>query len=331
MPLKRGWQAVRVAMAGLCIGLAPTALATPSVLATTGMIGDMVDTIGGSCVNTRVLMGPGIDPHLYRAAASDVRAFQEAALVTYNGFGLEGQLDSVLTRFGERRPTLAVAEAARREGPRGVIRSAGSDAVDPHIWMDARLWAQGIAPTTEALAAVAPKCASGMRERASTLREQLHALDDWIMARINSIPSSQRILLTAHDAFRYFGRAYGIEVRGIQGISTSSEASVADIQSIAGLIAERDIPALFVETTINPRPVDAVVAAARERGADVSIGGSIYGDALGESGTLGDRHVGMLIHNTAEITRALGGSVKPLPASLTQWQAELDMMLEADR
>lgn len=324
MRLIRGGSLLRGLMVGACLAMAQasSATSTPTVLATTGMVGDMVESLGGECIDTQVLMGPGVDPHLYRAAASDVRAFQQAALIAYNGFGLEGQLDSVLTRFGERRPTLAVAEAAAGREPLEVIRTDGGEAVDPHLWMDARMWAQGIAPTADALVEIAPDCATAIRDRASTLHRQLHAVDDWITSRIQTIPAPQRVLLTAHDAFRYYGRAYDIEVRGVQGISTTAEASVADIRANARLIAERGIPALFVETTINPRTVEAVVAAARERGADVRVGGALYGDALGASGTLADSVVGMLIHNTIAMTRALGGRRAPLPEPLAAWQPD---------
>ncbi|MEX0383047.1 zinc ABC transporter substrate-binding protein [Spiribacter sp. 1M153] len=317
-----GWMA-RAAVMAVGLALTSVAPAAPSVLATTGMVADLVDRIGGECIETEALMGPGIDPHLYRAAASDVRAFQSASLIAYNGLGLEGQLDSVLRRFGERRPTLAVAEAAAAAGPVDLIQTDGDGAPDPHVWMDAALWSQAITPTVEALRQVVPDCTAGLRERASALREQLGALDAWMRASIASIPAGQRVLLTAHDAFGYYGRAYDIEVRGIQGISTTAEASVADIQANARLIAERGLPALFVESTINPRTVDAVVAAARERGAEVLIGDTLYGDALGESGTLADSLPGLLIHNTAAITRELGGERAPLPAALSDWRAPL--------
>lgn len=307
----------------LGLGAEQAAVAAPMVLATTGMVGDTVAALGGECIDTDVLMGPGVDPHLFQASASDVRAFQQAELIVYNGFGLEGQLDNVLTRVGERRPTLALAEAAGAMGPVEVMRGTGDEAVDPHLWMDARLWAQGIPPLAGALTDVVPGCAEAINERAGRLNEQLLALDEWIRTSIASIPEPQRVLLTAHDAFRYFGRAYDIEVRGIQGISTSAEASVADIQASAALIAERDLPAIFVETTINPRTVRAVLEAARERSAEVSIGGSIHGDALGERGTLADSLIGMLIHNTAQITRALGGSLASLPPALEAWRGPL--------
>jgi manganese/zinc/iron transport system substrate-binding protein len=323
------WTVLTGLLAGLLVGPV-SALAQPMVLGTTGMVADTVDAVGGECVEARALMGPGVDPHLYQASASDVRAFQQADLIVYNGFGLEGQLDDVLTRFGERRATLALAEAAAAQGPGGAIDGAGDFATDPHLWMDAALWSQGAAPLGEALAAIAPDCRDAIIARADALEARLQALDRWIEESVASIPAAQRILLTAHDAFRYYGRAYDIEVQGVQGISTSAEASVADIRATTALIAERDIPAIFVETTINPRNIEAVVKAARERSAEVSIGGTLYGDALGEPGTLADSLVGMLMHNTARITGALGGELAPLPPALAGRREALDALRSRD-
>ncbi len=311
---------------GMVLGATGFAVsAAPRVVATTGMVGDTVGVIGGECIETTTLMGPGVDPHLYQASASDVRAFQQAALIAYNGFGLEGQLDTVLERLGERRPTLAVAEAAAAAaGDEALLAGAQGYAIDPHLWMDTALWAQAITPVADALVDVAPECANAIRTRAERLAGELVALDGWIRASLASIPARQRVLLTAHDAFRYFGRAYAIEVRGIQGISTSAEASVADIRNTAELIVERGIPAIFVETTISPRTVEAVLQAARQRSADVVLGGALYGDALGERGTLADSLIGMHVHNTAAIAAGLGGNTAPLPAALERWRAALE-------
>jgi len=304
------------------------AASPPTVLATTGMIGDTVQAVGGECINTEVLMGPGVDPHLYQASASDVQRFRDAALIAYNGFGLEGQLDNVLARFGERSPTLALAEAAAAQGPAGVIAGDEGYATDPHLWMDAALWAQGLTPLRDALTAIAPDCAGLLAARADLHRSRLLALDAWLAESIASIPAPQRMMISAHDAFAYFGRAYDLEVRGIQGISTSAEAGVADIQRVAGVIAERGIPAIFVETTINPRTVEAVLAAARQRDAEVRIGGSLYGDALGEPGGLAEDLIGMLIANGITLVTALGGEVPPLPDALSPWQGRKRIFME---
>ena len=319
------------ALLALVSGMAiPTTQAKPLVVATTGMVGDTVDRLGGSCIETRTLMGPGVDPHLYQASASDSRALQQAALIAYNGFGLEGQLDRVLARLGERRPTLALAEAAGAAAGAEATQAGGDgNAVDPHLWMDPALWAAALEPTADALVTLAPDCSRAIRQRAERFRQALEALDGWVADNLATIPPAQRVLLTAHDAFGYFGSAYGIEVRGIQGISTSAEASVADIRATADLIAERGIPAIFVETTINPRTVEAVVQAARQRSAEVEVGGSLHGDALGEPGTLADSLIGMHIHNTAEIVTALGGELMSLPARLAAWRGPLERWREA--
>jgi manganese/zinc/iron transport system substrate-binding protein len=305
------------------VALAPgPLLAAPLAVATTGMAGDMVAAIGGDCIDTEVLMGPGVDPHLYQATASDVRAFQKAGLIVYNGFGLEGQLADVLAGLDRHKTTLAVAEAADRAGPVRAMDGDGGYATDPHLWMQPALWAQAVPAVEAALAPLAPTCVEPMRRRAAAYQNQLRALDQWMAATLATIPSDQRLLLTAHDAFGYLSQGYGLEVRGVQGISTQAEASVAAIQSVADLIARRSIPAIFVETTINPRTVEAVIEAARSRGADVEVGGSLYGDAMGQSGTRADTLIGMLIHNTRVMAEALGGRVGPLPESLVPWQRQ---------
>lgn len=288
------------------------------VLATTGMVADLAQRVGGACVEVNALMGPGIDPHLYQPSAADVRLFHQAELVLYNGLGLEGQLGPVLARLGERRATLAVAKAAARRGPRELLRVADGREVDPHVWMDAGFWAQAVEPVRHALSEVARDCAPAIEARARQYAAELMALDAWMAAAIATIPADQRVLITAHDAFGYFGRAYDIDVRGIQGISTSAEAGVRDIQSIAGLIVERQIPALFVESTINPRTIEAVIEAVRERGGRVEKGGTLYGDALGEADSSVATLVGMLVHNVRMITTALGGTPPALPEALRE-------------
>ncbi|MEX0384367.1 metal ABC transporter solute-binding protein, Zn/Mn family [Spiribacter pallidus] len=312
---------IRRAAMAVVIALAPgPVLAAPLVVATTGMAGDLVATIGGDCIDAEVLMGPGVDPHLYQATASDVRAFQKAELIVYNGFGLEGQLADVLAGLDRHKATLAVAEAAARAGPIEALDGEAGYATDPHLWMQPALWSQAVPAVEAALARLAPDCLEPMQRRAAAYRQQLQALDRWMAASLATIPSGQRVLLTAHDAFGYLSQGYGLEVRGVQGISTQAEPSVAAIQSVADLIAQRNIPAVFIETTINPRTVEAVIEAARARGTDVEVGGSLYGDALGQPGTLADTLVGMLIHNTRVMTDALGGQVIPLPEALAPWQ-----------
>jgi manganese/zinc/iron transport system substrate-binding protein len=289
----------------------------PLAVVTIGMIGDVAETVAGDCVRVEALMGPGIDPHLYRASASDVRAFQEADAILYSGYSLEGQLGEVLGRLAEVKPTVAVSPSAI--DPAALITVQDIYGIDPHLWMDAGLWAE-IAPViADTLGEVAPDCAEAMMARAEAYRDRLAALHAWIGESVASIPEGQRILVTAHDAFNYYGRAYGIEVEGIQGISTEAEAGVADIRDTVDLVVERGVPAVFVESTINPRTVQAMVDAAAERGHTIRIGGELYSDAMGEAGTAGGTYIGMLYENTVTIVEALGGTPAPLPEALHDW------------
>lgn len=307
--------AATLALSGAALAQSPLA-----VVATTGMIADVAAEIGGDCVAVTTLMGPGVDPHLYKATARDVQTLNTAGLILYSGLHLEGQLGEVLARFSERIPTLAVAEEAIPEAER--ISTGEGYGVDPHAWMDAGLWALTVPVIAEAIVEAAPDCAGPIAERADAYEAQLSALDEWAAASIASIPDNQRVLVTAHDAFAYFGRAYDIEVAGIQGISTEAEAAIADIRATAGLLVERGIPAVFVESTINPRTIQSVIDAAGRAGQQVAIGGELFSDAMGETGTAEGTYIGMIHANVTAITEALGGTPAPLPEALAGWAAQ---------
>jgi manganese/zinc/iron transport system substrate-binding protein len=299
-------------------------------VATTGMVADVVAKVGGDCANVTMLMGPGIDPHLYRASAGDVETLSRADIIFYNGLNLEGQLGEVLSRLGRRVPTVAVAEGAVAEGAVAEEHLLeGEDAFegqpDPHLWMDASLWARTAEVVAAALGEQRPECADDMTARAESYRAQLMALHDWVAASIASIPEAQRVLVTAHDAFTYFSQAYDIEVAAIEGISTEAEASLADIREAADTVVETGVPAIFVETTINPRTIEAVQAAARDRGAEVVIGGELFGDAMGEEGSAEGSYIGMIRSNTVTIVGALGGEVAAWPEALADWAESWDM------
>ncbi|MBK1727024.1 metal ABC transporter solute-binding protein, Zn/Mn family [Halorhodospira neutriphila] len=316
MAARRPWRAALAAVVALWGGSALTAAAAPpQAVATVGMIGDVAERIAGECVEVETLMGPGIDPHLYQASSSDVRLLQRAEAILYAGYALEGQLGAVLAKLGERKPAVAVSEAAAR---RESLIQVGGGNVDPHLWMDPQLWADTTPAIAEALAGIAPDCAAPIRERAAAYRERLAALDEWIAASIATIPERQRVLITAHDAFGYYGRAYGLEVRGIQGISTDSEAGIADIRRMVSTVVERRIPAVFIESTINPRTVEAVVDAAGRRGHELAIGGELYSDALGSPGSGAGTYISMLRSNTETIVRGLGGEPAPWPEALPE-------------
>jgi len=318
----RSWLALAIAGAVfLASPTAPRAAAEPiAAVATIGMVGDVVANVGGACVKVTTLIGPGIDPHLFQASARDVQTFSGAEAIFYSGHSLEGQLGEVLARLAESRPTVAVAEAAvpREE----LIPVDDQYGVDPHVWMDASLWARTAPVVAETIAELRPDCAEDARRNGEAYAAHLQALHKWIGAAVATIPEPQRILVTAHDAFNYFGRAYGIEVAGIQGISTESEAGIADIREMARIVAERKVPAIFVESTINPRTIQAVIEAAAQRGHNVRIGGSLYSDAMGQTGTAGGTYIGMLYDNTTAIVTALGGTLPPLPSELGAWAAE---------
>jgi len=274
-------------------------------------------------------MGTGVDPHLYRASAGDVRAFQQADAILYSGYSLEGQLGEVLGKLSDSKPTVAVSPAAI--APADLIATQDVYGVDPHLWMDVSLWSKTAPVIAEVLAQVAPDCAADLQSRAASYRAELAALHNWIGESIADIPQDQRILVTAHDAFAYYGRAYGIEVAGIQGISTESEAGVADIREMVDAVVSRQVPAVFVESTINPRTVQAVIDAAAARGHEVSIGGELFSDAMGASDTAGGTYIGMLFENTVAIVQALGGEPAPLPDALKSWAEKWNVELAEDK
>ncbi len=301
----------------LSFGMGAFAQEPLNVISTVGMLNDVVKNVGGECVEATAIMGAGVDPHLYQASAQDVRLFQNADAIFYSGYVLEGQLGNVLERFAEQKTTVAASPSSIDPGD--LITVQDIYGIDPHLWMDLSLWAK-LAPTVmNTLSELRPDCAEQMQANVDSYTNQLMALDGWVEESIASIPEQQRILVTAHDAFNYYGRAYGIEVAGIQGISTEAEAAVADIRGTVDTVVERQVPAIFVESTINPRTVESVRQAAQERGQAVEIGGQLYSDAMGQDGTAGGTYIGMLFENTKNITQALGGTVPPLPEALSAW------------
>ena len=310
-----GWTTLGFAIA---LAAAPLARAeAPKAVATVGMIADVAANVAGECVAVEALMGAGVDPHLYKASAGDVRTLQQAGAILYSGYSLEGQLGEVLHALGAKKPTVGVAPASI--DPADLITVQSVYGIDPHLWMDVSLWAK-TAPTIAAtLAKIAPDCATEMRANADDYATSLQALHGWIRASVATIPEARRVLVTAHDAFAYYGRAYGIDVRGIQGISTEAEAGIADVRSVIDLVVELGVPAVFVETTINPRTIQAAIDGAAARGHRVAIGGELFSDAMGAPGTAEGTYIGMLWANTMRIVTALGGEPAPWPDPLKEW------------
>ncbi len=273
------------------------------IVATTGQIADLARQVGGEWVSVESLMGPGVDPHLYRASEGDVSKLSDADLILYNGLRLEGKMENLLERLGERRPVGAVTDGIDPD----LLRAdpAAPEHPDPHVWFDPALWTQATDRVAEALAELDPAHAADFRANAERYADELAALDAEATEALAAIPAERRVLVTAHDAFGYFGDRYDVEVVGLQGISTESEAGIADVTRIATLIADRGVRAIFVETSVSPRTVEAVQAAVRDRGGDVAIGGSLFSDALGEPGTLEETYAGMFRHNVDTIVEAL--------------------------
>jgi manganese/zinc/iron transport system substrate-binding protein len=286
------------------------------------MVADVAQSVGGDCVSVTTMIGAGSDPHLYQPTPSDLAAMQQADLVLYSGLTLEGRLAAILDKIGAQRPTLAVAATAiPPERLLGAAEAGAEAAPDPHVWMDASLWALTAPVVAEAMGKLRPDCAAAMTEAAAAWQAQALALHDWARASIATIPEGQRRLVTAHDAFAYFGRAYDIPVASVQGLSTEAEASIADIEAVAAQVAEAGVPAVFVESTISPRTMEAVIEAARARGSEVAVGGELLSDAMGEAGTAAGTWIGMIEQNTRTVTTALGGTPLPLPPELAGWAA----------
>ena len=287
-----------------CQGDRQTETGKLRVVATTGLIGDAVRQVAGDQVELDVLMGPGVDPHLFSASEGDVARLQQADLIFYNGLLLEAQLASVLQRLGERKPTVAVAEQLDSD----LLLDAGMKGeFDPHLWFDLTLWQQVVEVIADQLAAADPANAASYQSNASAYQAELATLHAYVLDRTASIPARQRILVTAHDAFRYFGRAYGFEVHGLQGTSTVAEAGTADLRALADLIVQKEVPAIFVENSVPVRTVEAVQAAVRDRGHQVVLGGELYSDALGAPDSDGATYVGLIRHNIDTIAAALRG------------------------
>lgn len=276
------------------------------VTTTINMISDLVQNIGGERVQVTGLMGPGVDPHLYKASARDVRALQDAHLIVYNGLHLEGKMVDLL----ERSPkAIAVTDALPKEQlitpAGGFIGIAGLQ--DPHVWFDVPLWKHTTTIVRDALTRIDPAGRAVYANNAAAYAKKLGALHGRVDRLMKRVPEQQRVLITAHDAFSYFGRKYGVEVRGIQGISTVAEAGTRDIQDLATFIAARKIPAVFIESSVPKRTVEAVVQATRARGTKLKIGGELFSDAAGNPGTKEGTYIGMVEHNARIISDALLG------------------------
>lgn len=277
-----------------------------NVVATTGMIADAARVVGGDAVEVRALMGPGVDPHAYRQTRSDIVAMTRADLVLWHGLFLEAQMESFFADLGQERLVAAVADGLPRDVL--VAHDDYEDRFDPHVWMDPDLWALVVTEVQNALTEAQPENADLFAANAAAHMEDLAALSTYADQVLASVPEPARVLLTAHDAFNYFGAAHGFEVMGIQGISTESEAGLARISDLVDLLVDRNVGAVFVESSVSDRNVRALIEGAAARGHEVIIGGELYSDAMGPDGSYEGTYLGMIDHNVTVIARALGGT-----------------------
>jgi manganese/zinc/iron transport system substrate-binding protein len=275
----------------------------PVVVATTTVVADLVRQVAGDRVAIDCLMAAGIDPHSYKATPRDADRLARADLVVASGLHLEGKLAELLARLSKRVPVVAVADTL----PADRLLEADAGLHDPHVWFDARLWSLCPAVVAKALTGIDATHADDYAARAADYTARLERLDDELRKKIATIPADRRVLVTAHDAFRYFGRAYGVEVVGVQGTSTESEAGLGDINRLVDLVVERRIPAVFLETSVSDRSVAALREGAKARGHDVSLGGRLHSDSLGEPGGPAGSLEAALRENVETIVAALAG------------------------
>lgn len=274
-----------------------------TVVATTNIVGDTVRQVVGDAAEVVTLMAPGVDPHLYRATQSDLRRLSEADVIFYNGLHLEGRMEDVLAQMARRKPTFAVTEYMTADE---LLASADFGGMyDPHVWFDVSLWIKAVERIRDAMAAVDGARADYYAANAARFIEELRALDEEVAATFAAVPAQRRVLVTAHDAFGYLGARYGVEVVALQGISTEAEFGLADVRSLVDLLVERQLGVVFVETSVSPRGIQAVVEGARARGHQVQVGGELYSDSLGAAGTPEGTYVGMIRYNVQLMAAAM--------------------------
>ncbi|WP_250433767.1 metal ABC transporter solute-binding protein, Zn/Mn family [Hanstruepera flava] len=275
-----------------------------NIVTTTTMITDLVKNIGGDAINVKGLMGSGVDPHLYKASEGDVSKLANADLIFYNGLHLEGKLVEVFEKMGSQNiKTIAVSDAIDKSTLIGSEYFASN--YDPHIWFDITYWEQVTQFVVDKLSEALPSEENTFQENGNRYLKELSDLKAEINTTINTLPEDKRILVTAHDAFNYFGKSFGFEVVGLQGLSTATEAGVQDVQKLAAFIIEKKVKAIFVESSVPKRTIEALQAAVKSKGHDVKIGGTLYSDALGDAGTIEGTYIGMFKYNVNTIVNAL--------------------------
>jgi len=279
------------------------------IVTTTAHIADLVANIAGDKVRIHALIGPGIDPHLFRPLRSDIMKLSRADIIFYNGRHLEGQMAELLQTLGKAKPAVAIGDQMDN------LILSEDGAFDPHLWMDVNNWIKATDIVANVLKDELPSYDKSFTDAAENYKAQLRSLDSNIRREITNIPLSKRILITAHDAFAYYGEAYGIEVIGIQGISTASEAGLHKIETMVNLVSQRQIPALFAETSVGDQNIKAIIEGVKRKGHSVSVGGTLYSDSLGAADSKAGTYIGMMQTNTEKIVQALKPAIVPAKQS----------------
>lgn len=273
----------------------------PYIVTTTGMIADIIENIAGDSAKVEAIMQPGVDPHLYKASQGDLKKIMDADYIFYNGLHLEGKMGKILEKQAHVKPVIALGDSINRKK----VINLSADVYDPHIWFDVALWKESAEVALKNLIRLNPKNTAYYQQNADKYLQDLDSLDTWVKTAIATIPLNRRVLITAHDAFSYFGKAYSIEVRGLQGISTMSEIGLRDVTDLVNFIIKNDIPAVFVESSVSDKSLKAVVEGVNKKGKTLSIGGNLFSDAMGKKGTPEGTYIGMVKHNVTTIVNAL--------------------------
>lgn len=296
---------ILTAIAALGIAKPVMAAEKPRVVCTTGMIADAAQSIADGYVGIRALIGSGMDPHAYRQTRSDVSAMLNSDLVMWHGLSLEAQLTAFFQKLSTRKKVVAVAESL----PSDLLlkHDDDHDKPDPHIWMDPTRWTVVITTITKVLAQISPRGGEIFQLRSQAYIDAIGAIDSYAQSVLETISHESRVLITAHDAFKYFGDAYGFNVMGVQGISTQTEAGLNRITELVNFIVARKIKSVFVETSVSDRNMRALIEGAASKGHSLTIGGELFSDAMGPEGSYEGTYIGMIDHNVTTIARALGG------------------------
>lgn len=256
-------------------------------------------------MDVKSLMGPGVDPHLYKASSGDIAKLEQADVIFYNGLHLEGKMVEIFESMAKKKMTVAVSKDIPEENLLGWNAASGGGAHDPHMWFDIELWVEAVKVIQKSLSEISPERTESFAENAQNYIKELHSVHDWAKSQMLTVPVERRLLITSHDAFGYFGRAYATEVMGIQGISTASDYGLKDLERVIDTIVERKIKAIFIETSVPKKSIEAVQAGVKSKGFNVEIGGVLFGDAMGDPDTPEGNYLGMIRYNVNTIVNAL--------------------------